>query len=472
MSGPRGLSATELHDAYAAGTLDPVTACEDALAAVTEHDPVVNAVVSTEREAALAAAHASARRWQEGRPLGPADGVPTTVKDIFLTRDRPTLRGSLLVDAAGPWLEDAPAVARLREGGAVVIGRTTTPEFAWKGTTDSLRHGVTRNPWDPQLTPGGSSGGSAAAVALGMGAWSIGTDGGGSVRIPASFTGTVALKPTYGRIPLWPASPYGTLAHAGPMTRTVRDTAVLLDLVGVPDDRDWSHLAAVPGSTSATLDAGVAGLRVAWSPDLGWGGVAPEVRRLTTAAVDVLATLGAEVQEVRPPLGDLSVLEEAFHVLWFTGAAKVLRAYGEGALERVDPGLAEQVRRYAGATAQDYLDATAVRMELGRAMGQLHRSHDVLVCPTVPVAPFPADRSAPPGWPSDLWTSWTPFTYPFNMTQQPALSVPCGFTADGLPVGLQVVGPRHRDALVLRVGHAYEHATDWQTRRPPMAGAR
>ena len=469
--GLRWLSAADLHQAYAAGAADPVAACEDALAAIEEHNGAVNAFVSTEPEAALAAAQASAQRWQDGRPRGPADGIPTTVKDIFLTAGRPTLRGSNLVEAGGSWTEDAPAVARLREGGAVVLGRTTTPEFAWKGTTDSLRHGTTRNPWDRALTPGGSSGGSATAVALGMGTWSVGTDGGGSVRIPASFTGTVALKPTYGRIPLWPASPYGTLAHAGPMTRTVRDSAVLLDLLGVPDDRDWSHLALVGESATARLDSGVQGLRVAWSPSLGRGGVDAEVADLTARAVEVLAGLGAEVELVDPPLGALEAVEEAFQVLWFTGAGKVLRAYGEAALDRVDPGLAEQVRRYAGATAQDYLDATGVRMELGRAMGEFHRSHDVLVCPTMPVPAFAAERSAPPGWRSDLWTTWTPFTYPFNMTGQPALSVPCGFTSDGRPVGLQIVGPRHSDALVLRAAHSYEQATEWHLRRPPMTGA-
>jgi aspartyl-tRNA(Asn)/glutamyl-tRNA(Gln) amidotransferase subunit A len=352
-----------------------------------------------------------------------------------------------------------------------VIGRTTTPEFAWKGTTDSVRHGITRNPWDPGLTSGGSSGGSASAVALGMGAWSVGTDGGGSVRIPAAFTGTVALKPTYGRVPLWPASPYGTLAHAGPMTRSVRDCAVMLDLVGVPDDRDWSHLPPAGEPAVARLDEGVRGLRVAWSPSLGWGGVDPEVAELAAAAVEVLAGLGAEVTEVDPPVGELGVLEDAFHLLWFTGAGKVLRSFGDGALDVVDPALAEQVRRWSVASAQDYLDATAVRMELGRAMGEFHRFYDVLVSPTLPVAAFPADRSAPEGWRSDLWTAWTPFTYPFNLTGQPALSVPCGFTPDGRPVGLQLVGARHTDPLVLRAGHAYEQATAWHTRRPSMAGA-
>src|SRR5690606_36987839 len=184
-----------------------------------------------------AAAQQPARRCVAGAPLGPADGIPTSIKDIFLTAGWPTRRGSSLIGAAGPWPEDAPAVARLREAGAVLLGKTTTPEFGWKGVTDSPACGATGNPWDPALTAGGSSGGSAAAVRLGLGAWSIGTDGGGSVRIPAALTGTVALKPTYGLVPLHPPSPFGTLAHAGPITRTVRDAALLLGQIARPDAR-------------------------------------------------------------------------------------------------------------------------------------------------------------------------------------------------------------------------------------------
>lgn len=468
MSELRWLTQAELQHAYGAGELSPVDACEEALRTVDEQDAAVNAFVSVHPEQARAAALASQQRWWAGESLGPADGIPTCVKDIFLTRGHPTLRGSSLVRVAGPWAEDAPAVARLREGGAVLIGRTTLPEFAWKGTTDSIRHGVTTNPWEPTLTAGGSSGGSAAAVALGMGTWSIGTDGGGSVRIPAAFTGTVALKPTQGRVPLWPPSPYGTLAHAGPMTRTVRDTATLLDVIGVPDPRDGTHLdAARPAA--ADLERGLSGLRVAYSPALGWAeqvAVDPEVTAAAERAVDVLAGLGAHVELIDPPVGALAQLEHAFEVLWFTGAGKVLRGYGEDAIDRVDPALAEQVRLHAGCSAQDYLDATAVRMNLGQALGVWHQSYDVLVGPTMPTTAFAAQQAAPTGWPSPLWTSWSPFTYPFNMTGQPALSLPCGFTTAGLPVGLQVIGARHTDHTVLRVGHAYEQATDWHTRHP------
>ncbi len=252
------------------------------------------------------------------------------------------------------------------------------------------------------------------------------------------------------------------------MTRTVRDTATLLDVIGVPDQRDWTHLDAAR-SAAADLERGLSGLRVAYSPALGWAehvAVHPEVTAAVEKALGVLAELGAQVEQVDPPVGALAEVEHAFHVLWFTGAGKVLRAYGNDAIDQVDPALAEQVSRYAGCSAQDYLDATAVRMDLGRALGVWHQSDDVLVCPTMPTAAFPAHQAAPTGWRSPLWTSWTPFTYPFNMTGQPALSLPCGFTTGGLPVGLQVVGARHTDHTVLRVGHAYERATDWHTRHP------
>ncbi|MGB7450370.1 MAG: amidase [Ornithinimicrobium sp.] len=465
----RWLGATELRERYRSGDLSPVDVCDDVLAAIEEHDPAVNAFVAVDADQARDQAVASARRYEQGQPLGPADGVPTSIKDLFLTRGEPTLRGSLLVDEAGPWEDDAPAVARLRESGAVFAGRTTTPEFGWKGVTDSRRHGVTTNPWSPEVTAGGSSGGSAAAVAWGMGTWSIGTDGGGSVRIPAAFTGTVALKPTRGRIPLWPSSPYGTLAHAGPMTRTVADAATLLDIIGVPDPRDGTHLpAAAP--TAPGLDGGVAGLRVAYSPALGWDDqldVDSEVASSVARAAEALADAGAEVRQVDPPLGDRSRFEGAFRRLWFTGAVAVLGAYGPGALEQVDPALAEQVRRYADCTAAEYLDAVAVRSDASRAMGLWHGDYDLLLCPTMPTSAFSAELPAPPGWPDDLWPSWCPFTWPFNMTEQPALSLPCGFTAAGLPVGLQLVGRRHQDDVVLRAGHAFERATDWHRKRPP-----
>lgn len=455
--------ADELRRGYADGSLSPVEATRAALAAIERLDPVVNAMVLVDGEQALADARASERRWRSGSALGPADGIPTTVKDVFLTRGWPTLRGSTVIEESGPWPEDAPAVARLREGGAVLLGKTTTPEFAWKGVTDSARFGPTGNPWDPGRTAGGSSGGSAAAVALGLGAWSIGTDGGGSVRIPAAFTGTVALKPTYGLVPLYPASPFGTLSHAGPMTTSVADAATLLDVLVGFDARDWSALPTPTRSYLADSAGGIAGRRVGYAPRLAGVASEPEIEAAVRAAVQVLAEAGVVVEEVDPGFDDPV---EAFHVLWFAGAAKVLAGYPRVA--ELDPLLVRAAEEGEQISAARYLDAVAVRMDLGQRMGRFHQSYDLLVTPTLPVAAFALGRDVPAGADSPWWTSWTPYTYPFNLTQQPALSVPCGFTADGLPIGLQLVGPRHGDALVLRAGRAFEERTEWSARTPAL----
>ncbi|QDP97197.1 amidase [Microlunatus elymi] len=455
------ITATELVAGYRGGQLSPVEATDAALTAIERFQPAVNAFVLVDPDGARTAARASERRWHSGRPLGPLDGVPMSIKDIFLTRGWPTLRGSRLLDASGPWDEDAPAVARLRESGAVFLGKTTTPEFAWKGVTDSARYGATGNPWDARRHAGGSSGGSAAAVGLGMGTVSIGTDGGGSVRIPASFTGTTAMKPTYGLIPLYPPSPFGTLSHAGPMTRTVADAALLLDVITGFDPRDWS---AMPTPTDSFADSEIGALtdlRIGFSADLGYVRNDLGVDAAVRAAVAVFAEAGAEITEIDPGFPDPS---EAFHVLWFSAAAKVLQEH-EREVDLVDPGLRAIAEQGAELTASDYLDATATRMGLGVTMGRFHTDHDLLITPTMPITTFPIGRQAPEGWPSQLWTSWTPYTLPFNLTQQPALSVPCGF-ADGLPVGLQIVGRRHADRTVLRAGRIYQQRTDWH-RQPP-----
>lgn len=457
------MPAIEMLSEFGKRELSPVEATRAALARIDTYNSEVNAFCLVDGERALRQAAESEQRWARGEPAGLLDGVPVSIKDILLTAGWPTLRGSNLVTADQTWKEDAPSVARLREHGAVLLGKTTTPELGWKGVTDSLRHGVTRNPWDTGRTPGGSSGGSAVAVSLGMGALSVGTDGGGSVRIPASFTGVFALKPTYGIVPLYPASPYGTLAHAGPLTRTARDAALMMDVLARPDVRDWSAIPSPPEGHVASVDAGVRGLRVAFSPTLGYVDVDPAVASSVRAAVDVLADLGAVVDEVAPGFDDPVA---AFHVLWFSGAAKAVEQFSPNSWEQVDSGLREVCEQGRAFSAMDYLDATAVRMQLGALMAAFHETYDVLVTPTLPLAAFAAGVEAPPGSGSPRWTSWTPFTYPFNLTQQPAASVPCGFTHDGLPVGLQVVGPRFGDARVLSVCAAYEQAAP-----QPMAAA-
>lgn len=450
------LTAVELLDGYRRREFSPVEATRATLERAEEIQPAVNAFVRLDAEGALAQAAESAERWRRGEPAGLLDGVPVTVKDILLQRGTPTLRGSKTIAEQGSWDEDAPSVARLREHGAVFIGKTTTPEFGWKGVTDSPLSGVTRNPHDPSRTAGGSSGGSAAAVALGAGPLSLGTDGGGSVRIPASFCGIVGLKPTYGRVPLYPASAFGTLSHVGPMARDAADAALLLDVIGVPDARDWSGLDRPPGSYREGLADGVQGLRIAYSPSLG-GQVAvrPAVAAAVRRGVERLAALGAYVEETDP---DFTDPVDPFHTLWFSGAARVTQKLSPRQRELLDPGLREICATGGGFSALDYLAAVDARMELGRRMGLFHERYDLLVTPTLPITAFEAGVEVPKGSGHRRWTGWTPFTYPFNLTQQPAVTVPVGNDGDGLPIGMQIVGARHRDELVLRAAHALDRA--------------
>jgi len=447
------MSASDMIRRFRVRTLSPVDATKAALARIAKLDKRYNAFCLVDDAGALAAARASERRWTKGRPLGLVDGVPTTIKDLVLSRGWPTLRGSRTVARDQSWDVDAPAVARLREHGAVFLGKTTTPEFGWKGVTDSPLTGITRNPWNPSKTPGGSSGGAAVAAATGMGALHIGTDGGGSVRIPASFTGVFGLKPSYGRVPVAPAAIFLMLSHVGPMTRTVEDAALMLTVMAEPDARDWYALPYDGRDWRVGLNDGVAGLRIAFSPRLGRARVDPEVARIVARAVASLADLGAIVESEDPDIEDA---EAAFRTFWTIGAASLLRTVASPKRKLLDPGFRAIAEGGANRTAQDMVQAIRQREALGERMNAFHRRYDLLVTPTMPIPAFAAGHEVPPGGRLDRWVAWTPFSYPFNLTGQPAASIPCGRTRDGLPVGLQFVGPRHRDDLVLRAARAFE----------------
>jgi aspartyl-tRNA(Asn)/glutamyl-tRNA(Gln) amidotransferase subunit A len=455
---PALLSAIELLALYRAKQLSPVEAVRATLARIERFNPIVNAYCHLGSAGALAAAEASQARWLAGTPKGLLDGVPVGVKDNIQVAGMPSRFGSRLTPDT-PQKIDSPAVARLREQGAIILGKTAMPEYGWKATSDSPLTGVTRNPWDTRMTTGGSSAGAAASAVLGMGALHLGTDGGGSIRIPAAFTGCYGLKPTRARVPAFPASPFGTLAHHGPLTRTVADAALAMCVIATPDARDVYGWISPAPDYRAGLDDGVRGLRMAYSPTL--GGLAKrvdaEVARLATAAAKAFANLGATVDEADPELGADPI--DAWNAFWWPGMALQLQAFGDRAKKLADPGLLAEAAHGPAMSAYDHIRAQLRRAELHNALVRFHERFDLLITPAMPLPAFEAGHVMPPagGW-GNAWTDWAPFSYPFNLTQQPAASVPCGLTAGGLPVGLQIVGPIGADALVLRASRAFEAA--------------
>jgi len=462
------LSATEMAAAIRARRLSPVEVIDVVLARIDRLNPRLGAYCTVTHEAARAAAREAEAAVMRGDALGILHGVPVSIKDLVVTRGIRTTWGSRLYEHFVPE-EDAPVVERLKQAGAIVVGKTNTPEFGYKGTTDNLVFGLSRNPWSLAHTPGGSSGGGAAAVAAGLGPLAVGTDGGGSVRIPCSCCGIFGLKPTLGRVAAAPT--YGgldTLSHTGPMTRTVRDAALMLNAIAGPDPRDLSSLPGDGTDHLAGLDRGIAGLRVAWTPDWGYAAVDPEVRRIAEAAAKRFATAGCAVEEGAPGFPDPA---DPFVVLFSGSMAARLADKLPEWRGRFDPGLVQVIEGGMRWTAVDFVTAGNVRRTLNDAFRRFFARHDLLLTPTLAAPPLPtgvdayeeiAGRKVP-------HTGWYAFTFPLNMTGYPAATVPCGWTAGGLPVGLQIVGPRFADALVLRAAAAFEALAPWAARRPPIA---
>lgn len=459
------MTAVELLENYRNRSLSPVEVTRAMLDQVNRLNATVNAYCLVDEETTLNYAKESEQRYQAGQPQGLVDGVPVAVKDVFLTPMWPTLKGSRTIDPTSTLGKEAPAVAALTRHGYVPLGKTTTPEFGWKGVTDNPIDGVTNNPWNPDKTAGGSSGGSGAAVALGMAPLALGTDAGGSVRIPASFCGIVGLKPSFGEVPHWPASPFGTLAHAGPMTWTVADCALMMNVLTEADHRDTNAIPRRNIDYYGALKDGVAGMKIGFSRTLGYVDVDKEIEASLREVAKVFESLGATVVEVDPsftdPLG-------AFGHLFYGGAANAMRDLGAKKRALMDPELVKVAEKASKLTMLDYLGAVNERMALSERMANFHRKYDLLLTPTMPITAFKTGREVPENWPSTRWPSWTPFTYPFNLTGQPALSVPCGFASNGLPIGLQLVGARFDDARVLRAGHAYQQAAPLTEKRPEL----
>lgn len=451
------LSAAELLALYRSGQLSPVEATQAILDRIARLNPLVNAYCVVDPDAALADARASEARWQrhrhEGAPVGALDGVPTSIKDLILTRGWPTLRGSRTIDPKQLWDTDAPVTARLREAGAVLLGKTTTPEFGCKAETNSPLHGITRNPWKLTCTPGGSSGGAASAVAAGLGPLAVGTDGAGSVRIPAAFCGNVGMKPSFGRVPAYPLSPFGSVAHLGPHTMSVTDCALMLNVMKQPDARDWHALPPDLADYTIGLNDGIRGLRIAYSPTLGHAKVHPEIARAVEQAVRSLEAQGALVTQVDPGFEDPIDISTG---LWFAVAWQLWRSLTPAQQALADPDFAAEAALGSAIDADKLHQLNQRRGALGSLMRQFMQRHDLLVTPTVAIPAFEAHAAGHAPMSAEAMLGWTPFSYPFNLTQQPAITIPCGLTSDGLPIGLQFVGPMFGDALVLRAARAYE----------------
>lgn len=446
------MSAGEALSRYRDGSLSPVEATRAHLARLDAVEPALNAFMTRDHESALAEAAASEARWRKGAPMGPLDGVTVTIKDLIPQKGRPMRNGSATSDDT-PCDVDAPTVARLREAGCVFLGKTTSPEFGWKGITDGPLFGYTRNPWNLAHSPGGSSGGAAASLAAGIGHLALGNDGGGSVRIPAGWSGIYGLKPTFGRVPDHPhEGAFAMTSTEGPMTRCVADAALMLNELARPDAQDWYALPWDDRDWRGALGGGVEGLRIAYAPGLGRAIVDDEVRALTDAAAACFAEMGATVEDPGPVF---EPLEPAMTALWLAGFAASLRATPENRRHLLDPRFRQVAERGLGVTMAEYHASIVHRDRLGSAMGLFHQRYDLLLTPTLPT---PAPTVDTPYHSQGLhrWNHATPFTVPFNLTGQPGASIPCGLTRGGLPVGLQIVAAKYREDLVLRASAAFE----------------
>jgi aspartyl-tRNA(Asn)/glutamyl-tRNA(Gln) amidotransferase subunit A len=457
-------SASALGRAFARRDLSPVDATEQVLARAERLQPHLNFLVSIDREGALAAARQSQERWRKGEPLSPLDGVPTSIKDTTTVKGWPTRIGSHATDET-PAPEDAPVVARLRAAGLPIIGKSTTPEFGWKALTDSPLQGVTRSPWNLGHTPGGSSGGASSMTAAGVAPFNHGNDGGGSIRIPAAHTGLVGLKPSFGRVAQHPAdSAFADVVSQGVLARSVLDTALALNATAGPDPRDWRSLPAEGRDYTIGLDGGVRGWRIGLSLDFGHIKADPEVRALVEAGARRFEALGAHVEDVGPLI---EPLQKDFAPLWSGSFGVRLRQIPTQLHGKLDPGFRALAEQGLAVTLSDYARAYEAKSKLARDMALWHERYDLLLAPVTPTAAPPVETL----YNSDAFPRWTkgaPFTLPFNLTGQPAASMPAGLTAAGLPVGLQVVGPARADHRVLKALRAYESACGWSWPQPKV----
>jgi len=468
------LSAAALAEAFRRRSLSPVEVARALVSRIEALDAPVNSIVHVDPVLTLAQAKAAEARYTAGTPLSALDGVPVTIKDLSAVAGWPRRRGSLALDPLKPAAQDTPCVARLREAGAVFLAKTATPEAGCRLVTRSRVHGVTANPYDLTKTPGGSSGGAAAALALGFGPLAVGSDGAGSIRIPASSTNVFGLKPGFGRVPAFPPDVDMPHSVVGPMSRTVADAALMLEVMARREQRDpfaWPVPFAIPKDLGASDFSGarIAGLRIAISARLGCTAplVDREVDALVAEAGPILADAGAEVIDEGPiwPVDPF----EPFKVFWETGCVAIVDGFEPEKHVLLDPLLLSVAASGRATSLAAYSRAQEQRMAIAVAAKAFFNRFDLLVGPVMPVPPYAVQRYVPEGFADEDWR-WCPYTYPWNMTGQPAVSVPIGFTASGLPVGVQIIGWMGSEAQLLRAAAVIERSRPLHLRRPPLPG--
>ena len=448
------LGAGELAALFKSGDASPVEATKASLDRIDRFNDAVNAFVYVDRDGALKAAEESASRRGKGEPLSAVDGVPSSIKDLAEVKGMPTRAGSLTTpDGARDY--DSPPAAFMRQAGGVILGKTNTPEFGWKGVTDNRVFGATGNAWNTDLTSGGSSGGAASAAALNMGVLHQGSDSGGSIRIPAGFNGVFGFKPTNGWTPQWPPSKSALLASIGPLTRDPRDAARMLNVIGRYHSDDLYSMRGQPEDWGVQGQASVKGLRIAYSRTLGFAQVDDQIAARVDEAARNLEALGAEIVEVDPGLESPI---DIFRKIWFTGARVLWEQCDEKQRELLDPGLAENAQRAEHWSSTDLFQAFDARLRLGQHMARFHEDYDLLLTPTLTLEPFAVNHQVPPNSDMQDWEEWACFSYPFNLTAQPAASVPCGFTDNGLPVSFQLAAERFQDVRIMKACQAYMDA--------------
>ena len=458
------LSASEILRLYRSGALSPVEYMRATIARAEKLNPILNAICTPTYDMALQEARRAEVLLRSPTDCPPIVGIPTTIKDLALTENVRTMAGSHVFATRIPEI-DHLHVRRMKNAGLISIGKTTTSEFGWSGVSRSPLTGATHNPWQVGMNAGASSAGAAVCAASGIGPMHQGSDGAGSIRIPAAFCGVYGFKPSHGRVPYFPMPVNGLISHVGPITRTVEDAALMLQSISGPDDLDITSIDQNPDSYVRKLDSDLSELRIGYSPDLGYLPIDQEVKEVVSGALHIFEDLGCVVDEVRIPWQDPRELQYCMF------SVSLLMMYGDYVRDyakKMDPGLIEMIELGKTYTAVEYAKAQGDRFVLYEKVRSIFEHIDVLITPTLSVAAFPHSQLIPDDWDSAWWDwmSWAGFSYPFNLTWLPAASVPCGVTSKGLPVGLQIVCKKNADLLVFQVSKGFESAKPWAHRRP------